>query len=115
MADSKTVRVSILDKDYQVSCEADEVAALQRSASFLDQKMREMKENSNVIGLDRLAVMAALNLTNDLLAQSDQAKQLNSRQSEIEGRLLSQSEGIDQLGEKLDTALNRLKTRANSG
>ena len=69
MADSKTVRVSILDKDYQVSCEADEVAALQRSASFLDQKMREMKENSNVIGLDRLAVMAALNLTNDLLAQ----------------------------------------------
>ena len=82
MADTKTVRVSILDKDYQVSCEASEVAALQRSANFLDQKMREMKESSNVIGLDRLAVMAALNLTNELLAQSDQTTQLNTKQSE---------------------------------
>ncbi len=109
MADSKTVRVSILDKDYQVSCEANEVAALQRSASFLDQKMREMKENSNVIGLDRLAVMAALNLTNDLLAQSDQANQLNSKQSEIENQMQNQSAELDQLGEKLDSALARLK------
>ncbi len=109
MTDSKTVRVSILDKDYQVSCEASEVAALQRSANFLDQKMREMKDASNVIGLDRLAVMAALNLTNDLLAQSDQANQLNSKQSEIENRLKSQSEEIEQLGEKLDSALSRLR------
>lgn len=114
MAESKTVRITILNKDYQVSCEAGEVAALQRSASFLDQKMREMKENSNVIGLDRLAVMAALNLTNDLLTQSDQAQQLNTRQSEIEDRLRGQSEGIDHLGEKLGSALNRLKRRTNT-
>lgn len=109
MADTKTVRVSILDKDYQVSCEASEVAALQRSANFLDQKMREMKDSSNVIGLDRLAVMAALNLTNDLLAQSDAASQLNSKQSEIETRLQSQSAELEQLGQKLDSALARLK------
>jgi len=109
MADTKTVRVSILDKDYQVSCEASEVAALQRSANFLDQKMREMKESSNVIGLDRLAVMAALNLTNELLAQSDQTTQLNTKQSEIESQLQSQTAGLDQLGEKLDSALARLK------
>lgn len=109
MGDTKTVRVSILDKDYQVSCEASEVAALQRSANFLDQKMREMKESSNVIGLDRLAVMAALNLTNELLDQSDQATQLNSKQSEIESQLQNQTAEIDQLGEKLDSALARLK------
>lgn len=109
MADSKTVRVSILDKEYQVSCEASEVAALQRSANYLDEKMREMKENSNVIGLDRLAVMAALNLTNDLLAQSEQTSQLNTKQSEIEDQLRNQTAEIDQLGEKLDTALSRLK------
>ena len=71
--------------------------------------MREMKENSNVIGLDRLAVMAALNLTNDLLAQSDQANQLNSKQSEIENQMQNQSAELDQLGEKLDSALARLK------
>ncbi len=48
--------------------------------------MREMKENSNVFGLDRLVVMAALNLTNDLLAQSEKATQLASKQSEIASR-----------------------------
>ena len=57
MSESKTVRVSILDKDYQVSCEESEVTALQRSAQFLDQKMREMKQNSNVFGLDRLCLL----------------------------------------------------------
>ena len=69
MSDAKTVTVSILDKDYQVSCQAYEVPALQRSAEYLDKKMREMRENSNVFGLDRVAVMAALNLTNELLAE----------------------------------------------
>ena len=111
MADSKTVRVSILDKDYQVSCLPEEVAALQKSAAFLDEKMREMKDNSNVIGLDRLAVMAALNLTNDLLAQSEKATQLGSRQTEIESQIQSQQVDIDNLNNKLDSALDRLKQK----
>ena len=82
MSDTKTVTVSILDKDYQVSCQANEVSALQRSADYLDQKMREMRDNSNVFGLDRLAVMAALNLTNDLLAESEKADALGTQQQQ---------------------------------
>ena len=109
MSDVKTVRVSILDKDYQVSCKAEEVAALQRSASFLDEKMREMKEKSNVIGLDRLAVMAALNLTNDLLAQSEKASELGSQQAQVSGQLESQNADIASLSEKVDAAISRLK------
>ncbi len=111
MSESKTVRVSILDQVYQVSCKESEVAALQQSAQFLDQKMREMKENSNVFGLDRLAVMAALNLTNDLLAQSEKATQLASKQSEITSRLTDQQNEIEHLHNKVDSALSRLKTK----
>ncbi|MGV0035235.1 MAG: cell division protein ZapA [Candidatus Azotimanducaceae bacterium WSBS_2022_MAG_OTU7] len=111
MSESKTIRVSILDQDYQVSCEKSEVAALQQSAQYLDQKMREMKENSSVFGLDRLAVMAALNLTNDLLAQSEKATQLTSKQSEITSRLTDQQNEIEQLHKKVDSALSRLKTK----
>ena len=111
MSESKTVRVSILDKDYQVSCEESEVTALQQSAQFLDQKMREMKESSNVFGLDRLAVMAALNLTNDLLAQSEKATQLDSKQTEISSRLADQQTEIQNLHNKIDTALTRLKAK----
>ncbi|MBT4163041.1 MAG: cell division protein ZapA [Gammaproteobacteria bacterium] len=109
MTDSKTVTVSILDKNYQVSCQANEVASLQKSASFLDEKMRQMKENSNVFGLDRLAVMAALNLTNDLLAQSEKASELDSKQTQVADRLNDQNTGIANLAEKVDSALGRLK------
>ncbi len=113
MAETKTVRVSILDKDYQVSCEASEVAALQKSAQYLDQKMREMKEQSNVFGLDRLAVMAALNLTNDLLAQSEKASELDSRQNQMTGQLSAQQEQILSLHNKIDSALARLKSKSS--
>lgn len=109
MGEAKTVTVSILDKDYQVSCKESEVAALQRSASFLDQKMREMKDASNVFGLDRLAVMAALNLTNDLLTQSEKAEALGSQQSEITDQLSSQNAEIARVTEKIDSALGRLR------
>lgn len=68
MATSETITVSIFDKDYPVSCPADEVQALRDSAFYLDQKMREIKKSGSVLGLDRLAVMAALNITNDLLS-----------------------------------------------
>jgi cell division protein ZapA len=113
MSDARTVRVSILDKEYQVSCAADEVAALQNSAHFLDQKMREMKDHSSVIGLDRLAVMAALNLTNELLAQSEKASELDSDKAKIANQLGSQQAEIASLNEKLDSALNRLKPKIN--
>ena len=113
MTDSKTVRVSILDKEYQVSCEAEEVSALQRSANYLDQKMREMKENSNVFGLDRLAVMAALNLTNDLLAQSEKVNQLDSAQTEVTNKLNAQQAEIENLNDKLGSALTRLKIKVD--
>ncbi len=111
MSEATTVRVSILDKEYQVSCKPDEVSALQKSASYLDEKMRAMRENSNVVGLDRLAVMAALNLTNELLAQSEKADALDSQQTEIAGKLSDQQTALSSLSDKIDSALERLKPR----
>lgn len=68
---SETVFVKILDKEYQVACPREERAALQESAELLDERMRTIKRSSSVIGLERIAVMAALNLSHELL----QAKQ----------------------------------------
>ena len=98
MSEGKTIKVSILDIEYQVSCQPAEVAALQRSANYLDSKMREMKDNSSVFGLDRLAVMAALNITNDYLALTESADQLAQQQT-----------GLESLAGKVDSALRRLK------
>jgi len=74
MATSETITVSIFDKDYPVSCPADEVQALRDSAFYLDQKMREIKKSGSVLGLDRLAVMAALNITNDFCPSTERIK-----------------------------------------
>lgn len=100
MSEAQTVTVSILDKDYQINCAPDEVAALCQSAQYLDDKMREIKSASNVFGLDRIAVMAALNIANDLLSQT-----------QITDNVVTSQEGeIQSLTGKLDRAISRLKT-----
>lgn len=66
-----TVTVHILDKDYCISCPPDERANLETTARYLDGKMREIRASGKVIGADRIAVMAALNITHDLLHRQD--------------------------------------------
>ncbi len=61
------VSVRILDKEYQVACPASQRTELLDSAEMLNEKMREVRDKSGVVGLDRIAVMAALNMANDLL------------------------------------------------
>lgn len=62
-----TVNVTILDKEYQVACPPDEVDALTASAQYLDTQMIEIRESGKIFGLDRIAVMAALNIANEYL------------------------------------------------
>jgi cell division protein ZapA len=64
---SVAVTVSILDRDYQISCSPEEEALLRSAANYLNQKMREIRDRGNVIGIDRIAVMAALNIAHELL------------------------------------------------
>ena len=72
MSATRTVTVTILDKDYQVACPVDQEAELVVSASYLDKQMRSIRENGKVIGLERIAVMAALNISHELLQASEQ-------------------------------------------
>ncbi len=68
MNDSTTqVSVRILDKEYQVACPASERTDLLDSAEVLNAKMKEIRDSGRIVGLDRIAVMAALNMANDLL------------------------------------------------
>lgn len=80
--DNATISVNILDKSYQVSCPPEEERALKESAELLDKKMRQIRENGNVIGIERIAVMAALNLANELLQKQDALE--NSQEIKIQ-------------------------------
>lgn len=66
---TETARVSvrILEKDYQFACPSEEKLDLVRSAEYLNARMKQIRDTGNVVGTDRIAVMAALNLANDLL------------------------------------------------
>ena len=61
------VTVRILDREYRVACPPGERDGLMASARHLDQLMREIRDSGKVIGLDRIAVMAALNMAHELL------------------------------------------------
>lgn len=75
MAEQKTkpVTVRILDKDYLVACPPQEREELIEAARYLDGKMRGIRDSGRVVGTDRIAVMAALNIAHDLLTQSTEA------------------------------------------
>ncbi len=69
--DPSLVSVKILEKEYHVTCPPEERPALVDSAEYLNRKMREIRDSGKVIGLDRIAVMAALNIVNELLRVRD--------------------------------------------
>ncbi len=72
------VTVRILEKEYQVACPEQERAALIQSAELLSAKMQEIRATGKVVGLDRIAVMAALNLAHESIESGTEAKSLGS-------------------------------------
>ncbi len=99
MSPSEPARVSvrIMDKEYVVACPHEERSALLDSAEFLNARMREIRDSGKVVGLDRIAVMAALNLVNELLQLRQREAQL---ESELAGRVRSLRERVESTLEK---------------
>ncbi len=93
---SNLISVSILDRDYQFTCPDDEREALKAAALFLDEKLRETKAAGNLMALERIAVMTALNLSDELLKARSRDQR---RQEQVDNR-------IRILADELDDALN---------
>ena len=72
------VTIRILEKEYNVACPVEEKASLLASAELLNIKMREIRDSGKVVGLDRVAVMAALNLANELLKVQNHDEELKN-------------------------------------
>ncbi len=95
--DAARVSIRILEKEYLIACPHEERSALLDAAEFLNVKMREIRDSGKVVGLDRVAVMAALNLANDLLKMQDK-----ERRAEVEN-----GNRVRALRERIDAAVNR--------
>jgi cell division protein ZapA len=76
--DQARVSVRIMDKEYVVACPYDERSALLDAAEFLNARMREIRDTGKVVGLDRIAVMSALNLAHEFLRIKDRESKVDS-------------------------------------
>jgi cell division protein ZapA len=95
MSDATPVAVSILDREFLIACTPEERAGLIAAAAYLDGKMREVRGHTRTQGIDRIAVMAGLNIAHELM----QSKQ----RADIDGGALAQH--LLTLRNKLDSAL----------
>jgi cell division protein ZapA len=86
------ITIHILDKEYMIACTEDERHDLQRSADYLDTKMREIRDSGKIIGTDRIAVMAALNISHELLTKDGGSA---APDATIDTRIRSIQEKID--------------------
>lgn len=77
-ADNVPVTVRILEKEFCVACPAEERDSLLASARYLDGKMRQIRDSRKVVGMDRIAVICALNLAHELLQNKTAAPTENS-------------------------------------
>ena len=90
--DIKPVSVIIHDKEYLISCREREREQLYDAVEFLNTKMQEIREIGNVIGTERMAVMAALNIANEFLAYKHDKADYTSRVGDTVQRLQSKIE-----------------------
>ena len=95
--DQARVSVRIMEKEYVVACPYDERAALLDAAEFLNTRMREIRDSGKVVGLDRIAVMVALNLANELL-------RLREREGKLEGDYVGR---VRSLRERVEATLEK--------
>lgn len=66
--ETRGLDVSIMGREFRVSCTEDEQKDLLKAVEFLNSKMREIRDTGKVIGVERIAIMAALNITHEYLS-----------------------------------------------
>lgn len=91
--DPLAVNIQIMDKEYRIACPPEEQDALITAAHYLNDRIREIRESGKVIGGDRIAVMAALNITHELLehkkGRENYAQSMGSRIKVLQDKIES--------------------------
>jgi len=96
---NKGVNISIMGRDFSVACPPHEQEDLLAAARYLDVNMKEIQKSGKIIGAERCAIMAALNITNDLL----KLQRSTTDQTKVQQRLESLQERIDAVLQEAET------------
>lgn len=90
MSDLQAVQVFILEQSYTLTCPTGKEASLRNAAASLDQKLRDIKAGGRVLGLERMAVMAALNMSAELLDCQAQLDTLEKALQQLNQKIMAQ-------------------------
>jgi cell division protein ZapA len=94
MANNVSLDVAIMGREFRVACPEEEREGLLQAVAYLDRKMREIRDSGKVIGLERIAIMAAINITHDYLSSKP-----------IEPDMREHRQRIAQMAKLLDQAM----------
>ena len=98
MKPQDSLTVNILDKDYRVACPSSEKEGLKASAELLNNRLNEIKESGSVLGTERIAVMAALNLSHEVVT----GKQIREEHADLDAR-------ISRLSDRIESSIRQIK------
>ncbi|SEI45157.1 cell division protein ZapA [Allopseudospirillum japonicum] len=99
MSNSKhTTEITLMDRKFMISCPPEEKEALMKAANYLNKKMHEIRSSGKLLSMERIAVMAALNISHELLQKDEFNHNTHSK--------------ISQMRDKLDEALGAGSTHA---
>jgi len=101
MAESEPVSVRILDREFKVMCQPGERRALMEAALFLDGQMREIRDGGKLTSMEKVAVMCALNLADELLKLRQETE---ARSEQIDQRLLDLATRLERAAPGADGA-----------
>ena len=77
-AEPKGLQINVMGREFRVACPEGEQKGLLEAVDYLNKKMGEIRDNGKVIGLERIAIMAALNIANELLKAQGQDEELKN-------------------------------------
>lgn len=75
MQKTNFITIKILDKEFSLSCPPEQEIALRTAAHYLDGQMRQIRHKGRVVGVDRIAITAALNITHEMMSLRQQSTQ----------------------------------------
>jgi cell division protein ZapA len=98
-SEAEGLEVSILERSFRIACSPEEEAGLRQAVEYLDRRMREIRDSGKVVGHERIAVMAALNIAHELLTMraggfdiGELKRRMHAMASTIEAAMSAQNE-----------------------
>ena len=98
MSKTEPLAIKIMGKEYRIGCPEEEKENLRASAELLNEKLDEIKQQGSVIGTERIAIMAALNMSHDILHTQD----IKDGEGDLNDR-------IDALSERITSSMRNIQ------